>query len=122
MSFDWMIAKPSTEESFETEKMVRSILSTDDVTELQGLCVSLTRQNRMTTLLLQQAVGRIAQIDARAARRLNAQAVGLTAQQFGVVIEVPAKRAKNSPSRISPFCPALERLGVQACHQTECRR
>ena len=65
MSFDWMIVTPSAEESFETEKMVRSILSTDDVTELQGLCVSLTRQNRQTALLLQQAVGRIAQIDAQ---------------------------------------------------------
>ena len=68
MSFDWMIAKPSTEESFETEKMVRSILSTDDITELQGLCVSLTRQNRMTALLLQQAVGRIAEMDCQALR------------------------------------------------------
>ena len=68
MSFDWMIIKPSAEESFETEKMVRSILSTDDVAELQGLCVSLTRQNRQTALLLQQAVGRIAQIDAQGLR------------------------------------------------------
>ena len=68
MSFDWMIAKPSTEDSFETEKMVRSILSTEDVAELQGLCVSLTRQNRQTALLLQQAVGRIAQIDAQGLR------------------------------------------------------
>jgi len=68
MSFDWMIIKPSTEDSFETEKMVRSILSTDDVTELQGLCVSLTRQNRMTALLLQQAVGRIAEMDCQALR------------------------------------------------------
>ena len=68
MSFDWMIAKPSTEESFETEKMVRSILSTDDITELQGLCVSLTRQNRMTALLLQQAVGRIAEMDCQTLR------------------------------------------------------
>ena len=68
MSFDWMIVTPSAEESFETEKMVRSILSTDDVTELQGLCVSLTRQNRQTALLLQQAVGRIAQIDAQGLR------------------------------------------------------
>ena len=68
MSFDWMIAKPSTEDSFETEKMVRSILSTEDVAELQGLCVSLTRQNRMTALLLQQAVGRIAEMDCQGLR------------------------------------------------------
>ena len=68
MSFDWMIVTPSAEESFETEKMVRSIMNTDDVTELQGLCVSLTRQNRQTALLLQQAVGRIAQIDAQGLR------------------------------------------------------
>ena len=68
MSFDWMIIKPSTEDSFETEKMVRSIMSTDDVTELQGLCVSLTRQNRMTALLLQQAVGRIAEMDCQGLR------------------------------------------------------
>ena len=68
MSFDWMIVTPSAEESFETEKMVRSILSTDDVTELQGLCVSLTRQNRMTALLLQQAVGRIAEMDCQGLR------------------------------------------------------
>ena len=68
MSFDWMIAKPSTEDSFETEKMVRSILNTEDVTELQGLCVSLTRQNRMTALLLQQAVGRIAEMDCQGLR------------------------------------------------------
>ena len=68
MSFDWMIVTPSAEESFETEKMVRSIMSTDDVTELQGLCVSLTRQNRMTALLLQQAVGRIAEMDCQTLR------------------------------------------------------
>lgn len=68
MSFDWMIVKPSAEESFETEKMVRSIMSTDSVQELQILCVSLTRQNRQTALLLQQAVGRIAQIDAQGLR------------------------------------------------------
>ena len=68
MSFDWMIIKPSAEESFETEKMVRSIMSTDDVTELQGLCVSLTRQNRQTALLLQQAVGRIAEMDCQGFR------------------------------------------------------
>tara|TARA_R100000458_G_scaffold1247_1_gene1057 strand:+ start:619 stop:831 length:213 start_codon:yes stop_codon:yes gene_type:complete len=68
MSFDWMIIKPSAEESFETEKMVRSIMSTDDVAELQGLCVSLTRQNRQTALLLQQAVGHIASIDAQGLR------------------------------------------------------
>ena len=68
MSFDLMIVTPSAEESFETEKMVRSIMSTDDVSELQGLCVSLTRQNRQTALLLQQAVGRIAQIDAQGLR------------------------------------------------------
>lgn len=63
MSFDWMIVTPSAEESFETEKLVRSILNTDDVAELQGLCVSLTRANRRTALLLQQAVGRIAEMD-----------------------------------------------------------
>ena len=68
MSFDWMIVTPSAEESFETEKMVRSIMSTDDVTELQGLCVSLTRANRQTALLLQQAVGRIAEMDCQALR------------------------------------------------------
>jgi hypothetical protein len=68
MSFDWMIVTPSAEESFETEKMVRSILNTDDVAELQGLCVSLTRQNRQTALLLQQAVGHIASIDAQGFR------------------------------------------------------
>ena len=65
MSFDWMIVTPSAEESFETEKMVRSIMNTDDVAELQGLCVSLTRQNRQTALLLQQAVGHIASFDAQ---------------------------------------------------------
>lgn len=68
MSFDWMIVTPSAEDSFETEKMVRSILSTDDVTELQGLCVSLTRANRQTALLLQQAVGRIAEMDCQGLR------------------------------------------------------
>jgi len=68
MSFDWMIVKPSTEDSFKTEKMVRSILSTDDVAELQGLCVSLARANRQTTRLLQQAVGRIAEMDCQALR------------------------------------------------------
>ena len=68
MSFDWMIIKPSAEESFETEKLVRSILNTDDVAELQGLCVSLTRQNRQTALLLQQAVGRIAEMDCQGFR------------------------------------------------------
>ena len=68
MSFDWMIVTPSAEESFETEKMVRSILNTDDVAELQGLCVSLTRANRRTALLLQQAVGRIAEMDCQTLR------------------------------------------------------
>ncbi len=68
MSFDWMIVKPSTEDSFETEKMVRSILSTDDVAELQGLCVSLARANRQTARLLQQAVGRIAEMDCQSLR------------------------------------------------------
>ena len=68
MSFDWMIVTPSAEESFETEKMVRSILNTDDVAELQGLCVSLARQNRQTALLLQQAVGRIAEMDCQGFR------------------------------------------------------
>jgi len=68
MSFDWMIVKPSTEDSFETEKMVRSIMNIDDVAELQGLCVSLARTNRQTARLLQQAVGRIAEMDCQALR------------------------------------------------------
>ena len=68
MSFDWMIVTPSAEESFQTEKMVRSIMNTDDVAELQGLCVSLTRANRRTALLLQQAVGRIAEMDCQGLR------------------------------------------------------
>ena len=68
MSFDWMIVTPSAEESFQTEKMVRSIMNADDVAELQGLCVSLTRQNRQTALLLQQAVGRIAEMDCQGLR------------------------------------------------------
>ena len=80
MSFGWMIVTPSAEEeSFETEDGAIDYLSTEDVAELQGLCVSLTRQNRQTALLLQQAVGRIAQMMLGAPRRLTPRRSALIA-------------------------------------------
>ena len=63
MTWDWMTIVPTPEESFETEKIVRSVMTTQNVNELQGLCVSLVRQNRHTATLLRQAVNRIAEID-----------------------------------------------------------
>ena len=63
----WMIAEQSLYEELRMERSIRSVYSTEDLEEVQGLCAALVRQNWHQRKLLSQAVGRIAEMDAQAA-------------------------------------------------------
>lgn len=60
----WMQAEQTLHEELTMERAVRSVYSTDDIEEVQGLCAVLMRQNWHQRKLLNQAVMRIAEMDA----------------------------------------------------------
>lgn len=61
---DWMVVSETLEEELQTERAIRGIMSSEDEDEVKGLCVNLYRQNVHMRKLLNQAVGRIAELDA----------------------------------------------------------
>jgi hypothetical protein len=63
--WQWMMAQQSLEEELTIERSVRSIYSTTDIEEVQGLCASLIRQNWHQRKLLCQAVNKIVEMDAQ---------------------------------------------------------
>ena len=65
--WQWMIFQQSLEDELAIERSVRSICSTEDIKELQGLCTALVRQNWHQRKLLCQAVTRISEMDAQLA-------------------------------------------------------
>jgi len=64
---DWMVVKQTLAEELNLERQIRSISNVDDLHTLQQLCSSLTRQNWSYSRLLKQAVGRVAELDAKIA-------------------------------------------------------
>lgn len=64
---DWMTLKPTFEQELEVERQVREVQNCENLEVLQGLCAALTRQSHHHSQLLKQAVGRIAELDAKIA-------------------------------------------------------
>tara|TARA_R100000908_G_C3718723_1_gene122380 strand:- start:247 stop:474 length:228 start_codon:yes stop_codon:yes gene_type:complete len=64
---DWMVVKQNLTQELALERQIRSISNEDDLHTLQQLCSSLTRQNWNYAQLLKQAVGRVAELDAKIA-------------------------------------------------------
>ena len=64
---DWMVVKQSLEEELSLERQVRTVENLQDLHTLQQLCCALTRQGWHQSKLLKQAVGRIAEMDAKIA-------------------------------------------------------
>lgn len=62
---DWMVVTQSLEEELELERNVRGIYKCSGLEEIQKLCEVLVRQNWHQSKLLKQAVGHIAEVDAR---------------------------------------------------------
>jgi len=60
---DWMIIEPSLEQKLNLECTCRQVSEEKDVDHLQSLCVALIKQNWHQTILLKQAVERIAALD-----------------------------------------------------------
>ena len=61
----WMITEQSLHEELAMERSVRSIYSTEDLEEIQGLCACLVRQNWHQRKLLNQAITKISDMDAQ---------------------------------------------------------
>lgn len=64
---DWMVVKQTLEEELTLERQVRTVENLEDLHTLQQLCCALTRQGWHQGKLLKQAVGRIAEMDAKIA-------------------------------------------------------
>ena len=64
---DWMVINQSLEEELEVERSVREVYSCEDGETLKQLCAGLVRQNWHQSKLLNQAVGRIGELDAKLA-------------------------------------------------------
>lgn len=64
---DWMTLKLTLEQELDIERQVREVQSCEHLETLQGLCAALTRQSYHHNQLLKQAVGRIAELDAKIA-------------------------------------------------------
>ena len=60
---DWMIVEPTLEQKLTLECTCRGIQEATNFDELQALCIALTKQNWHQTMLLKQAVEKIAQFD-----------------------------------------------------------
>ncbi len=61
----WMVAEQTLHDELAMERSVRSIYNTEDIEEVQGLCVALVRQNWHQRRLLCQAISRISEMDAQ---------------------------------------------------------
>lgn len=61
---NWMVVSHTLEEELQTERAIREIKSNEDEDEIKDLCVNLYRQNTHMRKLLNQAVNRIAEMEA----------------------------------------------------------
>jgi hypothetical protein len=61
---DWMVVDLTLEEQLQLEREARSVLSHDDHTEIAALCAQLVKQTHYQQILLNQAVGRITELEA----------------------------------------------------------
>jgi response regulator RpfG family c-di-GMP phosphodiesterase len=64
---DWMVINQSLEEELEVERSVREVYNCDDQETIKQLCAGLVRQNFAQGKLLNQAVTRIGELDAKLA-------------------------------------------------------
>ena len=63
LEMEWMMIEKSLEEELHLEATVREIRACEDLEQVRGLCIALTRQAWHQTKLLKQAVGHIAELD-----------------------------------------------------------
>ena len=61
---NWMVVSHTLEEEIQIEIAIREIKSNEDEDEIKDLCVNLYRQNTHMRKLLNQAVNRIAEMEA----------------------------------------------------------
>jgi hypothetical protein len=60
---DWMVIDMSLEDELQLERQARTILHHDDHDEIAKLCFSLIKQTHYQQILLNQAVGRITELE-----------------------------------------------------------
>lgn len=60
---DWMVVNLSLEDELQLERQARAILHHDDHDEIAKLCFSLVKQTHYQQILLNQAVGRITELE-----------------------------------------------------------
>lgn len=60
---DWMVVNLSLEDELQLERQARAILQHDDPDEIAKLCFSLVKQTHYQQILLNQAVGRITELE-----------------------------------------------------------
>ena len=60
---DWMVVNLTLEEEFQLEREAQAILHHDDAEEIAELCSSLVKQTHYQQILLNQAVGRITELE-----------------------------------------------------------
>lgn len=60
---DWMVVDLTLEEQLQLEREARAILSHDDREEVAQLCSQLIKQTHYQQVLLNQAVGRITELE-----------------------------------------------------------
>lgn len=61
---DWMVVRPSVEEDLAIEKAARVPLHHRDTDDVRQLCSKLVRHSWLQEMMLRQAVGRIAELEA----------------------------------------------------------
>jgi len=61
---DWMVVNLTLEEQLQLEREARSVLSHDDQEKVAQLCFQLIKQAHYQQILLNQAVGRITELEA----------------------------------------------------------
>lgn len=62
---EWMVVNLTMEEELRIERDSRSILAASDEMQVRGLCASIAKQNAFQQKLISQAVGYIAELEAR---------------------------------------------------------
>lgn len=60
---DWMVVDLTLEEQLQLEREARAVLSHDDGEEVARLCFQLIKQTHYQQILLNQAVGRITELE-----------------------------------------------------------
>lgn len=60
---DWMVIDMSLEDELQLERQARAILHHDDHEEIAELCFTLIKQTHYQQILLNQAVGRITELE-----------------------------------------------------------